>query len=128
MKLGKYKTLIVTLTLLLKSMQSSTGNTNKTRMPVVFVGHGNPMNAIENNKHTLLWNQLGKALPKPKAILSISAHWETKGVFVTAMSKPKTIHDFGGFPQKLFQVEYPAPGSPELAQAISTKLKDLNVK
>ncbi len=86
------------------------------RMPVMFIGHGSPMNAIEDNAYSQSWKALGKKLQYPQAILSISAHWLTKGTKVTGMGKPKTIHDFGGFPKQLFDAEYPAPGSPEFAQ------------
>lgn len=88
---------------------------NTARMPVVFVGHGSPMNAIEENEFVQGWRNLGKTLPRPKAILVISAHWETRGTYVTAVQKPSTIHDFGGFPKALYDVQYPAPGSPDLA-------------
>jgi len=98
----------------LNNLASTGGST--TRMPVLFVGHGSPMNAISENEFVQNWRELGKTLPRPKAILCISAHWETRGTFVTAMPKPPTIHDFGGFPKALFDVQYPAPGSPEFAK------------
>ena len=92
-------------------------------MPVLFVGHGSPMNAIEENEFVISWRNLGKSVPEPSAVLCISAHWETNGTFVTAMPKPTTIHDFGGFPQKLYEVQYPAPGSPELAFDVKRIIK-----
>ncbi len=100
------------------SALSSLGNSLPAtpKMPVLFVGHGSPMNAIEDNVYSQSWHKMGKDLPRPKAILSISAHWLTAVTSVTAMAKPKTIHDFGGFPKPLFDAQYPAPGSPEFAK------------
>ncbi|MEX1994409.1 MAG: 4,5-DOPA dioxygenase extradiol [Steroidobacteraceae bacterium] len=89
------------------------------KTPVLFVGHGNPMNAIERNEYYREWVALGRRLPRPDAILCISAHWETRGAYVTATDKPETIHDFYGFPKALFDVKYPAPGAPALARRVS---------
>jgi 4,5-DOPA dioxygenase extradiol len=97
------------------------------KMPVLFIGHGSPMNAIGENEFVSGWRIIGKTFPKPNAILCVSAHWETRGTYVTAMSKPPTIHDFGGFPKELFEVEYPAPGSPELASETKNIVKNSEV-
>jgi 4,5-DOPA dioxygenase extradiol len=88
------------------------------RMPVLFVGHGSPMNAIEDNAWSRAFRSLAALLPRPKSILSISAHWFVSGTFVTSNARPKTIHDFGGFPRELFEVEYPAPGDLALANRV----------
>ena len=96
-------------------------------MPVLFVGHGSPMNAIEDNEFSRSWAAMGQELPRPKAILCVSAHWETSGTQVTGMEKPKTIHDFGGFPQALFDTEYPAPGSPALARLTKASVQSVAV-
>ena len=97
------------------------------RMPALFVGHGNPMNALLVNPYTQRWAALGTTLPRPKAILSISAHWFVEGAAVTVSTAPKTIHDFGGFPRELYQVNYPAPGDPGLAARVQKLLAPLPV-
>ncbi len=94
-----------------------------TRMPVVFIGHGSPMNAIEESPFRAVWETLGRLLPRPKAILCISAHWETRGVYLTAVDNPETIHDFYGFPKELTDIQYRAPGSPQLARNIADRVQ-----
>jgi 4,5-DOPA dioxygenase extradiol len=101
---------------------------NETRrMPAVFLGHGTPMNALEDNRWTKTWERVGHEIGRPRAILAISAHWCTHGIGVTAMESPPTIHDFGGFSQALFNLEYPAPGDPALAERVRALLAPLPV-
>ncbi|MBK7762541.1 MAG: 4,5-DOPA dioxygenase extradiol [Bacteroidetes bacterium] len=112
----------------LNALESFTDKLPSTeKMPTLFLGHGSPMNAIEENEFVNGFRKAGNEIPKPKAILCVSAHWETKGSFVTAVEHPKTIHDFGGFPQALFDVQYPAPGSPALAKEVKELVKKTEI-
>jgi 4,5-DOPA dioxygenase extradiol len=97
------------------------------RMPAVFLGHGNPMNALANNAFTRAWQAIGRTLPRPQAVLTVSAHWYVPATAVTAALEPRTIHDFGGFPAELYRVRYPAPGSPALANRVRELLAPLSV-
>jgi len=96
-------------------------------MPAIFVGHGNPMNAVQDNAYTKAWAAIGKEIPKPSAALVVSAHWYGPGTWVTAMPRPRTIHDFGGFPAELYRVSYPAPGDPALARRVQSLLAPVSV-
>jgi 4,5-DOPA dioxygenase extradiol len=97
-------------------------------MPVLFIGHGSPMNGIEDTEFSRRWTQMAKEIPTPKAVLVVSAHWFTKGTKITAMDFPKTIHDFGGFPKELFAVQYPAPGNPALAKETAQLIHSAQVE
>lgn len=98
-----------------------------TRMPAIFFGHGNPMNAIERNRYSEAWNEIGRGIPRPKAILCVSAHWFLPGTMVTAAERPHTIHDFGGFPRPLYEVQYPAAGDLDLCRRVQQLLAPAQV-
>jgi len=98
----------------------------KPKMPVLFVGHGSPMNAIEDSEFATGWKRTGMSIPRPESVLCISAHWETKGTYFTAAEHPETIHDFAGFPRQLYEIRYPAPGSPGLAAEAKASLSDID--
>ena len=98
------------------------------RLPAIFFGHGNPMNAVTTNRYTQAWQRIGGQITRPKAILSISAHWFVPGTGITVSTSPRTIHDFGGFPRELYQVRYPAPGDPDLARRVQEMLSPLPVE
>ncbi len=114
----------------LSAFRQFTGNLDETGqlMPVLFIGHGSPMNGIEDNEFSRRWKQMATEIPVPSAVLVVSAHWFTRGTRITAMDFPKTIHDFGGFPPELYQVQYPAPGQPALATETVELLKSAHVE
>jgi 4,5-DOPA dioxygenase extradiol len=101
--------------------------TDTARMPALFLGHGNPMHAIQQNEWTAGWNAIGRSIPRPKAIVAVSAHWYPPATLVTASERRRTIHDFGGFPRELFEVQYPAPGDPQLARRLQELLRPIDV-
>lgn len=112
----------------IKSLGKLAGLLNTTeKMPVMFIGHGSPTNALESNEFTEGWRKAAAGIPKPLAILCVSAHWETKGTYVSAMENPKTIHDFGGFAPEMYQIQYPAPGSERIATDIREGVKKIEI-
>lgn len=114
----------------LKDLRKFSDNLSESngKTPLLFIGHGSPMNGIEDNEFSAGWESLAKEIPIPKAVLVVSAHWFTRGTFVTAMEQPKTIHDFGGFPKALFDVQYPAPGNPALAKETASLIHKTHVE
>lgn len=116
---------MVTLNSFVNEVQG--GKPSENKMPVLFIGHGSPMNAIEQNEYHKRWVKLAQELPRPKAILTISAHWLTRDTRVTAMDRPQTIHDFGGFPKALYDQQYPAPGAPDYAKLTQEMVKSASV-
>lgn len=120
LKISALTTLSIPMMSALNKLENITDSFESSkRMPVLFLGHGSPMNGIEDNEFVRAFKKQGQQLEKPNAIIVVSAHWETNGTFVTAMQNPRTIHDFGGFPKELYEVQYPAPGHPKLAKEIS---------
>ena len=113
----------------LKNLNDHTNDlkSQDVRMPVLFIGHGSPMNGIESNEFSDYWIELSKEIQKPEVVVCISAHWLTRGTYITAMQYPKTIHDFGGFPKELYEINYPAPGDPKLAGEISNLVQTTSV-
>jgi len=97
-------------------------------LPAIFLGHGNPMNAVSTNRYTEAWRRIGAQIPRPRAVLCVSAHWYVPATGVTVSTAPRTIHDFGGFPRELYQVQYPAPGDPDLARRVQEMLAPLEVQ